>query len=76
MDHSSSAALPGSAEIEGMLADAGSGARGIVCGSRADEIGHVFNAVNQGGTIRFLDGQTGGVASFSGYDGFWFLRTG
>ncbi len=68
--------VAGSSEIEGMLAGAGNGARGIVYGSRADGVGHVFNAVNQGGTIRFLDGQTGGAASFSGYDGFWFLRTG
>lgn len=38
-------------------------------------VGHVFNGVNQGGTIRFLDGQTGGPASFSGFDAFTFLRT-
>jgi RHS repeat-associated protein len=68
--------VAGSSEIEGTLANAGNGARGIVYASRADGVGHVFNAVNQGGTIRFLDGQTGGVASFAGYDGFWFLGTG
>jgi len=39
-------------------------------------VGHVWNAVNQGGTVRFLDGQSGGVASFDGYDGYMFLRTG
>ncbi|NJM53651.1 MAG: hypothetical protein HC846_09845, partial [Blastocatellia bacterium] len=34
--------------------------------------GHVFNAVNQNGVIRFLDGQTGGPASFRGYSSFQF----
>lgn len=29
---------------------------------RTGDVGHVFNGVNQGGTIRFLDGQTGGAA--------------
>lgn len=67
--------VSGQAEIEGILADAGNGARGIVYGSRGSQVGHVFNGVNQGGTIRFLDGQTGGAASFSGFDSFMFLRT-
>jgi len=67
----------GQAQIEQTLIDAGSGSRGIVFGSRgADAPGHVFNAVNQNGAIRFLDGQTGGVASFKGYTGFEFLVTG
>lgn len=30
-------------------------------------IGHVINAVSHKGTIRFLDGQSGGAASFEGY---------
>ena len=58
------------------MADAGSGARGIVFGSRGEgEVGHVFNVVNQNGTIRFLDGQTGRAAETAGYESFRLLRT-
>lgn len=65
--------VSGQAEIAALMTDAGSGARGVVFGSRGSDVGHVFNAVNQGGTVRFLDGQTGGAASFSGFDGFEFM---
>ena len=65
--------VSGQAEIAGLLTEAGNGARGIVYGSRSGGVGHVFNAVNQGGTIRFLDGQTAGAASLSGFDSFMFL---
>ena len=68
--------VSGQAGIESILTEAGSGSRGIVFGARGNDVGHVFNAVNQNGTIRFLDGQTGGVASFKGYTDFWFLVTG
>jgi filamentous hemagglutinin len=54
----------------------GDGARGIVFGVREGKPGHVFNVVNQNGTIRFLDGQTGKAAVFA--DDFVeirFLRT-
>jgi filamentous hemagglutinin len=55
---------------------AGPGARGIVFGTRGSGIGHFFNVVNQGGVVRFLDGQAGGAANLgSGYNGFWLLRT-
>lgn len=67
--------VSGQTEIAGILSEAGNGARGIVYGSRSGGVGHVFNGVNQGGTIRFLDGQTGGAASFSGFDSFMFLGT-
>jgi RHS repeat-associated protein len=67
--------VAGKSEISGLLSEAGSGARGIVYGERAGGVGHVFNAVNQGGVIRYLDPQTGGVASFQGYTGFRFLWT-
>ena len=60
--------------IEALLT-AGSGSRGIVFGVRAIGIGHVFNAVNQHGTIRFLDGQTGRLAVIGGFVEFRFLRT-
>jgi hypothetical protein len=68
--------VSGQSAIEALMLGAGPGARGIVFGSRgAGEVGHVFNAVNQGGTIRFLDGQIGGAASFQGFTEFFFLRT-
>jgi len=67
--------VAGQAQVTQMLSDAGPGARGIVYGARAGEAGHVFNVVNQGGTIRFLDPQIGGPASFEGYSGFRFLWT-
>jgi RHS repeat-associated protein len=55
---------------------AGPGARGIVFGTRGSDVGHFFNVTNQGGTVRFLDGQAGGAANLAaGYDGFWLLRT-
>jgi RHS repeat-associated protein len=56
---------------------AGNGARGIVFGSRGgEEVGHVFNVVNQRGTIRYLDGQTGKSANLDdGYVSFQLLRT-
>ncbi|MCU6496569.1 hypothetical protein LPN04_02025 [Rugamonas sp. A1-17] len=57
------------------LAAAGSGARGIVFGVRHNGVGHVFNAVNQKGVVRFLDGQTGRAAALDGYAQFRFLRT-
>jgi hypothetical protein len=46
-----------------------------VYGSRGAQVGHVFNGVNQVGVVRFLDGQTGTVASFDGYSELYFLLT-
>jgi hypothetical protein len=57
------------------LSAPGSGSRAIVFGMRSSGVGHVFNAVNQHGTIRFLDGQTGTAAALTGYAEFRFLRT-
>ena len=62
-------------EVVNVLSAAGSGSRGIVYGSRSGGVGHVFNAVNQHGIVRFLDGQTGKAAVVSGYIGFCFLRS-
>lgn len=57
------------------MLDAGNGARGIVYGSYGpDQPGHVFNGVNQNGTIRFLDGQSGKVADLSKFKSFKMLR--
>ena len=61
------------AAIESKMIAAGDGARGIVLGGRNSGHGHVFNVVNQGGKIRFLDGQTGKQASFKGYDYFQLM---
>jgi RHS repeat-associated protein len=71
------AQVSGQSAIEAQLISAGSGARGIVFGSRGvGQNGHVFNAVNQNGVVRFLDGQAGGAASFDdGFVKFFFMRT-
>jgi RHS repeat-associated protein len=61
--------------IDQAMKAAGPGAQGIVFGMRKGAVGHVFNAVNQGGVVRYVDGQIGKAASFSGYSGFKFLRT-
>ncbi len=62
-------------EVSASLYEGGSGARGIIFGYRSTGVGHVFNAVNQRGVVRFLDGQVGGPASLEGYDALYFLRT-
>jgi RHS repeat-associated protein len=70
------APVSGQSEITSILEQEGPGARGIVWGSRgAGAIGHVFNAVNQGGVIRYIDFQSGGAASFEGFKSFDFLLT-
>ena len=74
--YGSSFGVPGPiSSVSEALSVAGSGSRGIVFGSRGSEVGHVFNAVNQNGVIRFLDGQTGGAASLDGFQSFQFMRT-
>ncbi len=64
-------------QIVDILTKAGSGSRGIVYGGRIGRPGHVFNAVNQNGVVRFLDGQTGNAAKWGGqgYRYFQFMRT-
>ncbi|PIT49920.1 hypothetical protein BHC46_01275 [Snodgrassella alvi] len=58
------------------MAQAGSGARGIVYGSNGPgTVGHVFNVVNQKGGINFVDGQTGRGAITGGYKSYGFMRT-
>ncbi|MFN2555885.1 MAG: toxin glutamine deamidase domain-containing protein [Nitriliruptorales bacterium] len=68
-------AVASPSEVSASLHEAGPGARGIIFGYRSTGVGHVFNAVNQRGTVRFLDGQIGGPASLEGYDALYFLRT-
>lgn len=58
------------------LLAAGTGSRAIIFGARSGDIGHVFNAMNQAGVIRFLDGQTGAAAVLDDFVDFRFLRTG
>ncbi|MGC6100551.1 toxin glutamine deamidase domain-containing protein [Enterobacter quasiroggenkampii] len=53
------------------MTDAGSVSRGIVFGSYGPgQPGHVFNVVNQNGTVRFLDGQTGKSTDLSQFKSF------
>ena len=67
---------PSAAAIAQSLLRAGDGARGIVLGTRGiGEVGHFFNAINQGGNVVFLDAQIGGFAATSGYQSFGFLMT-
>ena len=49
------------AEIEVILGQAGTGARGIVYGE--GDMGHVFNVANLGGEIVFIDGQSRRLAN-------------
>ncbi|MVU82309.1 hypothetical protein GPX89_34370 [Nocardia sp. ET3-3] len=72
--------VSGYKEIEQQLLDAGPGSRGIVHGVWLDEnglyeSGHVFNVINRGGKIFYVDGQTGTWADLHNYSGFEFLRT-
>ncbi|MFD0277291.1 toxin glutamine deamidase domain-containing protein [Kitasatospora sp. NPDC127111] len=75
--------------IDSTLKVAGPGSRGIVYGlyPKAPPPGsppgtpsvptaHVFNAVNDGGVVKYLDGQTGKPASFRGFVQLRFMRTG
>ena len=67
--------LTSQTRIADRIGNAGNGARGVVFGSRGSDTGHFFNVVNQNGTVRFLDGQTGKAADLSGFQGFSLLRT-
>ena len=61
-------------EIETTLRSGGPGTAGVVFGYRPDmAVGHVFNAVNQNGTVRFLDGQIGGAANTSYWSHFQYM---
>ncbi|WP_164903414.1 toxin glutamine deamidase domain-containing protein [Nonomuraea polychroma] len=68
-------------EIVAELLRAGDGARGIIHGMRVDpqtglpRAGHVFNVVNRGGKIYFVDGQTGTWARPEQFAQLEFLRT-
>ena len=71
-------ATAGKAAIESRLSKMGPGTRAVVYGGRGkNQVGHVFNAVvGEDGLVRFFDGQTGKMASFSGFKSFHLLITG
>jgi hypothetical protein len=54
-----------------------SGQAGIIFGNRGSgKVGHVFNVINDNGTIKFIDGQTRRSANLNnGYVNFSFLPT-
>jgi len=70
-------------DITKQLAKAGDGARGVIWGRRFQQIGnrlvevegHVFNAVNRGGQVYYVDGQTGTFATLEKFSSLSFLRT-
>ncbi|MET9489948.1 toxin glutamine deamidase domain-containing protein [Nocardia sp. NPDC006630] len=69
------AATTGRPGIEQLLSEAGDGARGVVFASNGPgQVGHVFNVINEQGTVRFLDGQSGGEATFDGFKNFYVMR--
>ena len=53
----------------------GHGSKGIVVIERGDGTAHAFNVVNDQGTILFLDGQTGALASFDDVTNVRVVRT-
>lgn len=69
--------VPGYQAIAEALTAAGPGARGMVLvTTHGTEIGHVFNVVNDGGQVVFLDGQKGTQANLRGdFRSLQFLPT-
>ncbi len=67
--------LTSASRIQAQMLKAGDGSRGIIFGSRGSQTGHFFNVVNQNGTVRFLDGQTGGAANLDGFKSFSLMKT-
>lgn len=67
-------------KVTDMVSDWGDGARGIVRVTWKSGGGHVFNVENEGGTVRFLDPQSGETDCSDHFmsasvDGTWLLRT-
>ncbi|MEV8321289.1 RHS repeat-associated core domain-containing protein [Streptomyces sp. NPDC059900] len=56
------------------IAQGGSGARGIVIGSRGRR-GHAWNVANVGNDVVFLDGQTGHAEDIDYWGRYHFMRT-
>lgn len=73
-------ASSGPKAIASTLKGWGEGSRGIVSagvkGSAIPDVGHVFNVVNRGGSVHFIDaGKPSFSVDFSRYYDFWLLRT-
>jgi hypothetical protein len=68
-------ATPSLGGIEELLRAAGPGARGIVLGISPRGVTHAFNAYNDNGVVRFVDGQIGGPPSLKGYAQFMWMWT-
>ncbi len=71
--------VSGQMQIGSILSQSGNGSRGIVFGQSLTTgfPGHVFNVLNNNGTIQFLDGQIGGsgLNNFNSLQNFQFLLT-
>lgn len=55
--------IESASQFQSIMDDAGSYSSGIVTAFRADGSSHMFNVINLGGNITFIDGQKGGKAS-------------
>jgi hypothetical protein len=70
-------------DITDQMTQAGDGARGVVWGQRFRQAGgrtievpgHVFNVVNRGGRVYYVDGQTGTFATLENFSKLSLLRT-
>ena len=71
--------VSGQMQIGSILSESGNGSRGIVYGESAafNQPGHVFNVINNNGSIQFIDFQAGGsgLNNFNSYQNFQFLLT-
>ena len=66
-------------EIESVMQQAGSDARGIIYGAKKPEVegvNHFFNVINDNGNVDFLNGQAGGYQEgLENFDTFYLHRT-
>ena len=71
--------ISGQMQIGSILSQSGNGSRGVVFGESliSGEPGHVFNALNNNGSIQFIDFQSGGsgLNNFNNFQNFRFLLT-
>ena len=64
-------------DVEAAMKQLPPGSRAIIVGAPPGQnaVGHFYNAVNQGGAVRFIDGQIGGVPNTAPFTRFYLLRT-
>jgi hypothetical protein len=67
--------VTGQSAIEAQLLNAVQEREGLFLGHAGGTGRACFNGVDQGGVVRFLDGQTGTVAWFQGFKDLYFLPT-